>query len=117
MLNMKLYGLAGVSAVSALILATVPANAQPMTSSSSWANRTLAQRENALVSRADHDWDDGFMDRTQFLRVTNAIANVRRDEDRLRDEQAGELTGGQMASLQDRLDGVAGQINWMDDEQ
>ena len=48
------------------------------------------------------------------MNVTKAIANVRRDEDRLRDEQAGELTGDQMANLQDRLDAVAGQMNGMD---
>ena len=111
-MNTKLFGLAG--ALGALMLTATPASAQPTPASYHWGDRTLAQRENTLANRADRDWDDGWIDRAQFLNVTKAIANVRRDEDRLRDEQAGELTGDQMANLQDRLDRVAGQMNGMD---
>jgi predicted transglutaminase-like cysteine proteinase len=111
-----LLGLTGLGALAALSLAAASASAQVASAPYDWGNRTLAQREDALTSRAHHSWDDGWIDQAQFLGVTNEIAGVQRAEDRLRNEQSGELTSRQMTNLQDRNDRVASQINRMDDE-
>ena len=74
---------------------------------------TLKQREDWLVSRLDKARDDGSLDRREYERVRHDLASIRDQEDQLRDHHDGQLTDTENATLEARLDGVAGQIHWL----
>jgi hypothetical protein len=74
---------------------------------------TLKQREDWLVSRLDKARGDGSVDNHEYERVRHDLAGIRDDEDQLRGRHEGQLTDVETASLEARLDGVAGQIHWL----
>jgi hypothetical protein len=72
---------------------------------------SLGQREAMLDSRIDRAHDDGTIDSHQARRLHDAVRSVRFDEDRLRDDDGGMLSGYDRDNLQSRLDGVDDQLN------
>jgi hypothetical protein len=77
---------------------------------------TLRERERWLSDRIDRSRDDGALDRVEYDRARHALDDLRREEDRMKDHQHGELTDNQTAELEARLDDMASEIHWAHQE-
>lgn len=94
-------------------------NAQPDTEASAspaHGNWTLRERERWLSDRIDKSRDDGALDRVEYDRARHSLDDLRREEDRMKDHQHGELTDNQIADLEARLDAMASEIHWAHQE-
>ena len=120
---MKLLTLSLLAYGGAMALALSPlghAAAQPDTPaaavSATHGDWTLRERERWLGDRIDKSRDDGALDRVEYDRARHGLDDLRREEDRMRDHQHGELTDNQTADLEARLDDMAAQIHWAHQE-
>ena len=64
---------------------------------------TLRQREEWLNDRLDKSRDNGALDQMEYDRAKHSMDALRGDEDRMRDEQHGQLTDNENADLEARL--------------
>jgi hypothetical protein len=100
----------------AALLALTPAavRAQPAGyNAEAHGDWTLKQRENWLYDRLHKARDDGSLDRHEYDRVHDRLDEIKRDEDRVRDHQDGQLTAEQTSTFEARLDTVADHIQWL----
>jgi hypothetical protein len=103
--------LAAAPAAAVLVLAPAVVMAQPegYNAHDQW---TLKQRENWLYDRLHKARDDGSLGRNEYDRVHDRLDEIKRDEDRARDHQDGQLTADQTSRFEARLDDVADHIQW-----
>jgi len=73
---------------------------------------TLRERERWLSDRIDKSRDDGALDRVEYDRARHSLDDLRREEDRMKDHQHGELTDNETGDLEGRLDAMASEIRW-----
>lgn len=76
---------------------------------------SLDQREGWLNSRIDRARDDGSIDRYQARQLHNDVRDIRIDQDRMRDNDDGVLSGYDRDNLQARLDAVTNRLDDMSD--
>jgi hypothetical protein len=79
-------------------------------------NWTLLDRERWLSDRIDKSRDDGALDRVEYDNVRHSLDDLRREENRMKDHQHGELTDNETAELEARLDSMASEIHWAHQE-
>jgi len=114
-LSLLAAGAAGLFAIAPLTTAV----AQGMDASATvgdHGNWTLKERESWLHNRLDKSKDSGAISHEEFDRVSHELADIRHDEDAMRDHGGGELTDNQTSDLEARLDIVADKIHWAHDE-
>lgn len=117
--------LAGGAAAAALIASAIPpaAHAQSVTGEAvdanavvgSSGNWTLKDRESWLWARLNMARSDGTIGGESFDRVHHELADLRADEDRMRDNHDGQLTDNETVALESRLNDLADQLHWLRD--
>ena len=117
---MRIFSISLLSAAATSLIAfasPMAAHAQGVDASavvgSAHGDWTLKQREDWLGSRLDQARSDGSLDNHEYDRVRHDLSSIRDQEGQLRDRHEGQLTDTETASLEARLDGVAGQIHWL----
>ena len=78
---------------------------------------SIGQRESWLDSRIDRARDDGAIDGRQARQLHDAVRNIRTDEDRMRDDSYGDLSGYDRDNLSSRIDGVANRLDNLSDHE
>jgi hypothetical protein len=107
------------SAIALSLSPVSPADAQPYTTAEAapaHGDWTLRERERWLSDRLDKSRDDGALDRVEYDHARHSLDDLRHDEDRMRDNQHGQLTDNQTDELEARLDAMAAEIHWAHQE-
>ncbi len=112
--------LAAGAAALALLASALPtvAHAQIATGEAADANAVvgdmgrwrLFDRERWLSTRLDMARSDGTLGDAAFHRLREQLGEIRSEQDRMRNDQGGQLTENETISLAARLDGVAAEL-------
>ena len=100
-----LFGLAPVGAAQA----QMQTMAAPASAHGDW---TLRQREDWLTGQLEKAKADGSLSKASFNRARLEMRNLQNEESRMRHDAHGQLTEGQTADLDTRLDAMAAKIDW-----
>lgn len=100
-----LFGLAPAGAAQAQMQTT----AAPASAHGDW---TLRQREDWLTGQLEKAKADGSLSKASFNRARLEMRNLQNEESRMRHDAHGQLTDGQTADLDARLDTMAAKIDW-----
>jgi hypothetical protein len=113
-LALALAASAAMTAFSLAPLGAAQAQADPPTpaAAATHGDWTLRQREVWLNDRLDKSRADGTLDHVQFDSAKQDMADLRHEEDGMRDAAHGQLTDNQTADLETRLDSMAAKIHW-----
>ena len=77
---------------------------------------TLRQRENWLAQRIDMARDDRSISGDEHDRIRDELADLRDQENHMRDAHDGQLTDNETAELETHLDTMADQVHFMHED-